>query len=42
MESEPLRIAIVEDDLSTQDALRLLIDGTYGFRCTGVFGSAAG
>jgi DNA-binding NarL/FixJ family response regulator len=40
MEPETLRIAIVEDDPATQDALRLLIDGTTGFRCTGVFGSA--
>src|SRR5688572_464039 len=35
-----IRIAIVEDDLAAQDALRLLIDGTPGFRCMGAFGSA--
>jgi DNA-binding NarL/FixJ family response regulator len=37
---ETLRIAIVEDDLAAQEALRLLIDGTHGFRCTGAYGSA--
>lgn len=40
MDSETLRITIVEDDPATQEALRLLIDGTSGFRCAGVFGSA--
>jgi DNA-binding NarL/FixJ family response regulator len=40
MDSESLRISIVEDDPATQEALRLLIDGTDGFRCGGVFGSA--
>jgi DNA-binding NarL/FixJ family response regulator len=40
MDTETLRIAIVEDDPATQEALRLLIDGTSGFHCTGVFGSA--
>lgn len=38
--SETIRIAIVEDDLAAQDALRLLVDGTPGFRCVGAFGSA--
>jgi DNA-binding NarL/FixJ family response regulator len=37
---DTIRIAIVEDDPATQDALRLLLDGTFGFHCTGVFGSA--
>jgi DNA-binding NarL/FixJ family response regulator len=37
---ETLRIAVVEDDLAAQEALRLLIDGTHGFRCVGAYGSA--
>jgi len=35
-----IRIGIVEDDAATQEALRLLIDGTFGFHCAGVYGSA--
>lgn len=38
--SETIRVAIVEDDPAAQEALRLLIDDTEGFRCTGAFGSA--
>ena len=38
--SETIRIAIVEDDPAAQEALRLLIDDTEGFRCTGAYGSA--
>jgi DNA-binding NarL/FixJ family response regulator len=38
--TDTLRIGIVEDDTATQEALRLLIDGTAGFCCEGVFGSA--
>jgi DNA-binding NarL/FixJ family response regulator len=38
--TETLRIAVVEDDAAAQDALRLLIDGTRGFRCVGAYGSA--
>ncbi len=38
--ADTIRIAIVEDDPSTQQGLKLLIDGTPGFRCAGVFGSA--
>jgi DNA-binding NarL/FixJ family response regulator len=37
---ETLRIAVVEDDAAAQEALRLLIDGTQGFRCVGAYGSA--
>jgi DNA-binding NarL/FixJ family response regulator len=37
---ETFRIAVVEDDAAAQEALRLLIDGTPGFRCVGAFGSA--
>lgn len=39
-ETTPIRISIVEDDLSARDALRQLIDGTHGFRCAGTFGTA--
>ncbi|HET9227022.1 MAG TPA: response regulator transcription factor [Thermoanaerobaculia bacterium] len=35
-----IRIAIVEDDPAAQEALRLLIEDTEGFRCTGSYGSA--
>ena len=38
--NETIRIAIVEDDPAAQEALRLLIDDTEGFRCIGAFGSA--
>lgn len=38
--SETIRIAIVEDDPAAQEALRLLIEDTEGFRCTGSYGSA--
>jgi DNA-binding NarL/FixJ family response regulator len=38
--SDTLRIAVVEDDAAAQEALRLLIDGTRGFRCVGAYGSA--
>jgi DNA-binding NarL/FixJ family response regulator len=34
-----LKIAIVEDQLRIREGLRLLIDGTVGFRCSGSFGS---
>jgi DNA-binding NarL/FixJ family response regulator len=35
-----IRIAVVEDNQAAQEALRMLIDGTHGFRCTGAYGSA--
>ncbi|MES1241443.1 MAG: response regulator transcription factor [Acidobacteriota bacterium] len=35
-----IRIAVVEDNPAAQEALRLLIDGTHGFQCTGAWGSA--
>lgn len=38
--NETIRIAIVEDDPAAQEALRLLIEDTEGFRCTGSYGSA--
>jgi DNA-binding NarL/FixJ family response regulator len=34
-----LRVAIVEDDATTRDALAALIDGTPGYRCVARFGS---
>lgn len=34
------RVAIVEDDASIRDAVRQLIDGTRGFRCSGAWRSA--
>jgi DNA-binding NarL/FixJ family response regulator len=36
----PLRVAVVEDDRPTREGLRLLIDGTPGFRCVGTFYNA--
>ena len=36
---QPLRVAIVEDDRATREALATLIDGTPGFRCVGRYGS---
>lgn len=35
-----IRIAIVEDDTAAREGLRMLIDGTHGFRCAGTWGSA--
>ncbi len=35
-----LRVAVVEDDRPTREGLRLLIDGTPGFRCVGTFHTA--
>ncbi len=37
---DTIRIAVVEDNQPAQEALRMLIDGTPGYRCTGSFGSA--
>ncbi|MCZ7651002.1 MAG: response regulator [Thermoanaerobaculia bacterium] len=34
-----IRVALVEDDRRTREALQLLIDGTPGFRCAAAFGS---
>jgi DNA-binding NarL/FixJ family response regulator len=36
----PLRVAVVEDDRPTREGLRLLIDGTPGFRCVATFHTA--
>jgi|SRR5271157_211208 len=38
-ETPALRIAIVEDQPRIREGLRMLIDGTEGFRCSGSFGS---
>jgi DNA-binding NarL/FixJ family response regulator len=35
-----LRVAVVEDDRPTREGLRLLIDGTPGFRCVATFHTA--
>jgi DNA-binding NarL/FixJ family response regulator len=37
--SEPIRVAIVEDDQLTRDGLALLIGGSPGYRCVGRFAS---
>lgn len=37
--TDTLHVAIVEDDSRTRDALRLLVDGTAGFRCVAAAGS---
>src|ERR1039457_760087 len=34
-----LKVAIVEDQPRIREGLRILIDGTEGFRCSGSFGS---
>src|ERR1035441_3931682 len=34
-----LKVAIVEDQPRIREGLRILIDGTEGFRCNGSFGS---
>ena len=35
----PLRVAIVEDDVTTREGLAALIDGTPGYRCVGRYGA---
>ena len=37
--SKPLSVAIVEDQPNIREGLRILIDGTEGYRCSGAFGS---
>ena len=34
-----LKVAIIEDQFGIREGLRLLIDGTEGYRCCGSFGS---
>ena len=36
---EPLRVVIVEDDVTTREGLGALIEGTPGYRCVGRYGS---
>ena len=38
-EQTPVKVALVEDDHSTREGLRLLINGSQGFRCTGAYES---
>jgi DNA-binding NarL/FixJ family response regulator len=35
--TQPIRVAIVEDDRPTRDGLGLLVNGTSGYRCVGTF-----
>jgi DNA-binding NarL/FixJ family response regulator len=37
--TQPIRVAIVEDDRPTRDGLGLLVNGTPGYRCVGTFNS---
>lgn len=37
--TDPVRVALVEDDRRTRDALEVLIDGTPGFRAVAAFAS---
>ncbi|HXF03810.1 MAG TPA: response regulator transcription factor [Blastocatellia bacterium] len=36
---QPIRVAVVEDQRLMREGLRLLIDGSPGYRCVGAFGS---
>lgn len=36
---DAIRVVIVEDDPGTRQGLRMLVDGTPGYRCVAVFGS---
>src|SRR6202035_5132368 len=38
-ERERICVAIVEDDRITRESLRMLVDGTPGYRCGAAFGS---
>jgi DNA-binding NarL/FixJ family response regulator len=40
MSHTALRVAVIEDDRQTREGLRLLIDGTPGFRCVSTFHTA--
>ena len=37
--NETIRVMIVEDDRVVREGLRLIIDGTPGYKCVGAFGS---
>jgi len=36
---DPISVALIDDDAAIRRGLRLLIDGTTGYRCVGAFGS---
>jgi DNA-binding NarL/FixJ family response regulator len=38
-ETETIRVVVVEDDPAIREGLRLLIDGTAGYRCAATFGA---
>ncbi len=38
-ETSELRVSVVEDDRATREGLKLLLDGTPGFRSAGLFES---
>jgi len=38
-EPDRIRVVIVEDDRITREGLRMLVDGTPGYRCNAAFGS---
>jgi DNA-binding NarL/FixJ family response regulator len=39
-DAAPIRVGVVEDDPGLRESLRLLIGGTRGFQCAGLWGSA--
>ena len=39
IETAPIQVIIIEDDRGTRDGLRLLVDGTPGYRCLAAFAS---
>ncbi len=39
IEQDRIRVVIVEDDRIAREGLRMLVDGTPGYRCNAVFGS---
>jgi DNA-binding NarL/FixJ family response regulator len=39
IDPDAIRVVIVEDDPGTRQGLRMLVDGTPGYRCVAVFGS---
>ena len=40
MDTTPIRVALVDDDRVLRGSLRVLVDGTPGFRCVGDFATA--
>ena len=39
IDQDRIRVVIVEDDRIAREGLRMLVDGTLGYRCNAVFGS---